>query len=121
MVFVGDALLAHAKASCYRCGRGDNLVDFDVQIEGEGALAICKFCIGEAAEVAGLHLNSAAVAEMRAAFEDERRHFSPERALELEDEIAKLVAQVAIVEAQKQALTEALAARETTPRATKSK
>ena len=62
--FVGDALLAHANAGCYRCSRGNNLVDHDVQIVGEGALALCKGCIAEAAEAAGLVVNGARVREL---------------------------------------------------------
>lgn len=86
-IFVGDALLAHAKGGCYVCGRGDNLVDLEVQIEGEGALAVCKGCIQVAAEAGGLTLNEAAVAEERSAFAEERRSFSPERVMDLEAEL----------------------------------
>lgn len=86
--FVGDALMAHAKGGCYRCGRGDNLVDLDAQIEGEGALVLCIHCIGEAAESGGLHLNAAAVAEIRADHAEERRTFGPERIAELEAQVA---------------------------------
>jgi hypothetical protein len=89
MLLGGDALYAHAKGGCYRCGRGDRLVDMDAQIVGEGALVICTPCIGEAAEVANLHLNGAAVAEQEAAFQEERRQFAPERVAELEAELAE--------------------------------
>lgn len=58
----------------------------DSQIVGEGALVICTPCIGEAAEVAGLHVNGAAVAEREASFLEERRQFAPERVAELEAE-----------------------------------
>lgn len=64
--YAGDALLAHAKAGCYRCTRGDRLVDMDAIIEGEGALAICAPCITDAAEVAGLTFNDARVRELTA-------------------------------------------------------
>lgn len=64
--FVGDALLAHANAGCYRCGRGDHLIDMDVQIVGEGALALCRKCVGEAAEAAKIYTNQARVAELEA-------------------------------------------------------
>jgi hypothetical protein len=105
-IFVGDANYAHAKGGCYRCGRGDRLVDLDAQIEGEGALVICVPCIGEAAEVAGLHFNEGAVAEMRVGFEEERRQFSPERVKELEAELAGAKAELLVahqVEARMQA------------------
>lgn len=95
-VFVGDSLLAHAKAGCYRCGRGDRIVDMDVQIVGEGALALCAVCIQEAAEAAHLHLNAGAVAEERAAFAEERRQFSPERVAELEAELAAAQAELQV-------------------------
>lgn len=108
-LFVGDALMAHAKGSCYRCGRGDSLVDMDVQIEGEGALAICSHCIGDAAEAAGLHLNAAAVAEMQAAFIEERRQFEPERIAALEAEIAKQEDTIRIAEGVIESLERSLA------------
>lgn len=89
---VGDALTAHAKGGCYRCTRGDSLVDLDVQIEYEGALVLCIHCIGEAADAAGMHLNGAAVAEREAAFTEERRAFAPERVAELEAALADATA-----------------------------
>lgn len=64
--FVGDALLAHAGAGCYRCGRGDSLIDTDIQIVGEGALAFCRGCITEFAEVAGVAHNRAEWSELQA-------------------------------------------------------
>lgn len=88
--YVGDALMAHAKGGCYRCGRGDSLVDMDAYVEGEGALTICKGCVLEAAEAAGLHLNGAAVAEAQQRFDSERQAFEPKRVLELEEENAAL-------------------------------
>lgn len=92
--FVGDALYAHAKGGCYRCLRGDQLVDLDAQIVGEGALVLCRACILDAAEAAGLSLNSAAVAELEAAHAEERRLFSPEAVVELKDTIADLEAEL---------------------------
>jgi hypothetical protein len=89
MNFVGDALLAHANGGCYRCLRGDNLVDLDVQIVGEGILAICTGCLKEAAEAAGIHLNEAAVAEERAAHQEAARRFDPEAVEALEAELAE--------------------------------
>lgn len=86
--FVGDANFAHAQGGCYRCARGDNLVDMDAQIVGEGALVICKNCILDAAEAAGLSLNAAAVAELTAAIEAERKQFSTEAADQLRAELA---------------------------------
>lgn len=64
--FVGDALLAHAAAGCYRCGRGDSLIDTDIQIVGEGALAFCRGCVTEFAEVAGVAHNRAEWSELQA-------------------------------------------------------
>ena len=87
--YVGDALLAHAAGGCYICQRGDSLVDTDAMIVGEGALVLCKHCIGDLAQAGGLHLNIAAVAEREAAFIEERRQFSPERVAELEAELAE--------------------------------
>jgi hypothetical protein len=72
-VYVGDALMAHARGGCYRCARGDRLVDMDAQIEGEGALAICAGCITEAAETAGLTFNEARVRELEAELATARR------------------------------------------------
>lgn len=46
----------YAKESCYRCGKTDDLVDMDVHIEGEGALAICRNCIREACFHLGIDL-----------------------------------------------------------------
>lgn len=66
VTYVGNALYAHAKEGCYRCERGDGLIDFDVQIVGEGALALCKGCIAEAAEVAELTFNRARIRELEA-------------------------------------------------------
>lgn len=88
MHFVGDSLLAHAKGGCYRCLRGDNLVDLDIQIEGEGALVLCKGCLLEAAEAGDLALNAAAVSELVAQHAEDRRQFAPERVAELEGDVA---------------------------------
>ena len=87
--YVGDALLAHAAGGCYICQRGDSLVDTDAVIVGEGVLAVCKGCISDLAQAAGLHLNSAAVAEREAAFIEERRQFAPERVSALEAELTE--------------------------------
>lgn len=92
--FVGDALYAHAKGGCYRCLRGDNLVDLDAQIIGEGALVLCKACILEAAEAAELSLNAAAVAELEAAVRAERAQFSPEAVETLLAELAAVRAEL---------------------------
>lgn len=64
--YVGNSLYIHANGGCYRCGRGDTLVDMDVQIVGEGALALCRGCIGDAAEALELTFNEAHVRELRA-------------------------------------------------------
>lgn len=50
-----------AKSSCYRCLSGGPVVDLDVHIEGEGCLALCVNCIGEAAQTAGLRVSKPAV------------------------------------------------------------
>ena len=65
--YVGNALYAHAKQGCYLCVRGDSLVDLGVDIVGEGALVLCKGCIGEAAEAAELTFNRARIRELEAA------------------------------------------------------
>lgn len=62
--FAGDAVLAMAQGGCYRCRRGSELIDFDCFIEGEGSLALCRNCVGEGAEAAGLLFNAAVVAEL---------------------------------------------------------
>lgn len=106
--YVGDALLAHAKAGCYVCGRGDHLVDTDVIIQGEGALVLCRPCIQDLAQAGGLHLNRAAVAEQEAAFAEERRAFSPERVAELEAELTSTQDALAIERAVVERLVAAI-------------
>lgn len=91
--------MAHARGGCYRCSRGDNLIDLDVHIEGEGVLVLCKGCVLEAAEAAGLHLNAAAVAEIQAAHEEERRQFGPDRITELEAQLHEAQQALALAEA----------------------
>lgn len=86
-LYVGTSNLAHAKGGCYVCTRNEDLVDLDVQIVGEGALVLCKFCIQDAAEAAGLHVNAAAVAEMRVEFAADRQRFDPARIEELEADL----------------------------------
>lgn len=81
--FVGDSLMAHARAGCYTCLRGSDLVDTEVQIEGEGALVLCKACIADLAEAAGLTFNVARVHELEAALAAAH----PERFAELETEL----------------------------------
>lgn len=97
-IFVGDALLAHANGGCYICARGDSLVDTEVTIVGEGALVICKGCVQDLAQAAGLHLNAAAIAEERAAFIEERRSFAPERVAELEAQVEELTRRLEVAE-----------------------
>jgi hypothetical protein len=63
--YAGDALSAHAKMGCYLCGRGDRLVSTEVQIEGEGILAICTGCIQDLAQAGRLTFNEAYVQELR--------------------------------------------------------
>jgi hypothetical protein len=49
-----------AKAGCYLCGKGSNVVSTGVQIEGEGILALCEAHIVEMANFAGYQLNDPA-------------------------------------------------------------
>ncbi len=53
MEAIAQANYAFAKQACYRCLSGGPLVDLDVFIEGEGCLALCHPCVGEAAQIAG--------------------------------------------------------------------
>lgn len=100
--------MAHAKGGCYRCLRGDHLVDLDVQIEGEGALVLCVSCLTEAAEACGLHFNAAAVNEQHQKFEEERARFNPERVRELEEELAAKDAALTQTQHSNAALQDAL-------------
>jgi hypothetical protein len=59
----------HAKQSCYLCGQTSNLVDTEVQIEGEGVLGICKGCVHDMAVVAGWEPDAAR--ELARAIENE--------------------------------------------------
>jgi hypothetical protein len=87
--FVGNSLYHHANGGCYRCNRGDRLVDMDAMIVGEGSLVLCAGCIGEAAEAAGLTFNASYVSEIQQAWAEERRSFGPERVAELEAKLAE--------------------------------
>ncbi|HXJ70264.1 MAG TPA: hypothetical protein VNM39_15255, partial [Verrucomicrobiae bacterium] len=42
----------HAQSACYTCGRVEDVINTDVQIEGEGVLAICTNCVAEMNQVA---------------------------------------------------------------------
>lgn len=55
---IQDAGFAFAKQACYRCLTGGPLVDMDVHIEGEGCLALCVSCLGEAAQAGGLSVRA---------------------------------------------------------------
>jgi hypothetical protein len=46
-----------AKAGCYICGKGSNVVSTGVEIEGEGILALCEAHVVEMANFAGYALN----------------------------------------------------------------
>lgn len=46
----------HAKQACYLCHQPHNVVDTEIQIEGEGVLCICRGCIGALAQTAGFDL-----------------------------------------------------------------
>lgn len=85
--YAGNSILAHAKAGCYICGRGDHITSLDVHIEGEGILALCTGCITDAAEAAGIRLNVAAMAEERAFFDEERRKFDQDAVAVLEQRL----------------------------------
>jgi hypothetical protein len=54
MNFMGTSVQATAKEACYRCEKNADLVDLDCMIVGEGYLALCKNCIRQAADAAGL-------------------------------------------------------------------
>lgn len=56
MQHIDATTFSYAKESCYRCGATGDLVDMDVHIEGEGALAICRNCIREACFYFGIDL-----------------------------------------------------------------
>lgn len=99
--------MAHARAGCYVCLRGDRLVDTGAFIEGEGALALCAGCIREAAEAADLTFNEARVAEISSAFAEERRSFGPERVAELEAELAAATSALAVSHAIEERLVDA--------------
>jgi hypothetical protein len=87
-IFVGNALTAHAQGGCFVCHRGDNLVDTEVQVEGEGILALCSSCIQDAAQAAGLTLNEGAFAEIRATLERERAAYGVEAVVSLTADLA---------------------------------
>lgn len=53
MEFIENAGYYHAKQACYRCLSPHNGVDLDIQIEGEGALFLCRGCISDAAKACG--------------------------------------------------------------------
>lgn len=44
----------HAQSACYTCGRVEDVIDTEVQIEGEGVLAICTNCVKEMAVAGGM-------------------------------------------------------------------
>lgn len=88
--YVGDALYTHAAGGCYVCHRGDSLVNTDTVIQGEGVLALCKGCIQDMAEAADLTLNAAAIAEIQAQHDFERRRFNEAAVAVLEARVAEL-------------------------------
>jgi hypothetical protein len=98
MRFQGNSLDAHAKGACYVCLRADGLVDTDVQIEGEGILAICVGCITAAAEAAGLTFNEAAFAELRSAQQATSRDALVARNEDLTAELAAANAAIVVAE-----------------------
>lgn len=53
--------------SCSRCARADRLVDIDVHIDMEGAVALCTGCIADIALAAGYVLTEAGAAKLATA------------------------------------------------------
>jgi len=53
---IENAEYFHARQACYLCLQPHDCVDTEVQIEGEGVLALCRNCIGTLAETAGFEL-----------------------------------------------------------------
>lgn len=104
--------MAHARAGCYVCLRGDRLVDTGAFIEGEGALALCAGCIREAAEAADLTFNEARVAEIQAEFAEERRAFGPERVAELEAALSAAESALIVSHAIEERLVDAFNSRQ---------
>lgn len=122
--YVGSSNIAHAKGGCYICGGANGLVDTDVQIEGEGALAICRVDIHDLAQAADLTFNDAYVRELQA----ELLRRSPDGIEAVEADlavadaaVAYLTAALGVATSKIDALTEALrpAAPKPAPKATK--
>lgn len=60
---IPQPIYAHAKSSCYLCGSAANGIDFEVFIEGEGVLFLCRGCVTEAATTLGLKLADPTIEE----------------------------------------------------------
>lgn len=54
MLRLDGSTYVHAKHSCYHCGSAQEGVDFEVHIEGEGVLYVCRACLTDAAKLAGI-------------------------------------------------------------------
>lgn len=54
---IENAEYVHAKQACYLCLNNHDCVSTDIQIEGEGILAICRSCIADLARTAGFDLD----------------------------------------------------------------
>lgn len=55
-----------AKAGCYQCTNPNDVVVFDVVIEGEGVLVLCTSCVLDAAQVARIGRARQRKADLRA-------------------------------------------------------
>ncbi len=54
MLKADSATYVHAGHACYHCLEPQAGVDFEVHIEGEGILYLCRVCLGDAAKLAGI-------------------------------------------------------------------
>lgn len=52
-----NAAYYHARQACYCCLQPHDVVDTEIQIEGEGVLCICRGCIAALAQTAGFDLD----------------------------------------------------------------
>lgn len=54
MLRIDQASFVIAREGCYVCGRGGPVADTEVNIEGEGSLALCGTCVLDMANTLGL-------------------------------------------------------------------
>jgi hypothetical protein len=64
VILLESATYVHAKEGCYLCGKGGPVVDTGVDIEGEGALAICDGCIHDLAVALGLDVEESLLPQL---------------------------------------------------------